>query len=153
MQHMEQLKKIRAEAISRLRASDDFKLAVKLGQLIVEMGDTVDGPIDLMGQKSGGGGAAASTSSGSAAAPASSASGSASLAMPAAAAPAKPADKPAAPEAKPSKAGSDDLDPSEIIDELVSEMENDAALSSRDPFSTARSSLSGDAKSANGAKG
>ena len=42
MDHITQLKQIRAEAISRLRNSDDFKLAGKLGQLIVELGDTVD---------------------------------------------------------------------------------------------------------------
>lgn len=42
MDHIIQLKKIRAEAIARLRNSDDFKLAGKLGQLIVELGDTVD---------------------------------------------------------------------------------------------------------------
>ncbi|MEP1207930.1 MAG: hypothetical protein ABJM29_18790 [Rhizobiaceae bacterium] len=42
MDHITQLKNIRAEAITRLRDSDDFKLAGKLGQLIVELGDTVD---------------------------------------------------------------------------------------------------------------
>ena len=42
MDHITQLKKIRADAIARLRNSDDFKLAGKLGQLIVELGDTVD---------------------------------------------------------------------------------------------------------------
>ncbi|NKB54100.1 MAG: hypothetical protein GKR97_18130 [Rhizobiaceae bacterium] len=42
MDHIIQLKKIRAEALARLRNSDDFKLAGKLGQLIVELGDRVD---------------------------------------------------------------------------------------------------------------
>ena len=42
MDHITQLKKIRAEAIARMRNSDDFKLAGKLGQLIVELGDTVE---------------------------------------------------------------------------------------------------------------
>ena len=42
MDHITQLKKIRADAIARLRDSDDFRLAGKLGQLIVELGDTVD---------------------------------------------------------------------------------------------------------------
>jgi len=46
MEHIEQLKKIRADAITRLRASDDFKLAGKLGLLIVELGETVDDTID-----------------------------------------------------------------------------------------------------------
>ena len=42
MDHITQLKKIRAEAIARLRNSPDFRLAGKLGQLIVELGDTVE---------------------------------------------------------------------------------------------------------------
>ena len=42
MDHIVQLKKIRAEAIARLRNSSDFKLAGKLGQLIVELGDTIE---------------------------------------------------------------------------------------------------------------
>ena len=42
MDHILQLKKIRAEAITRLRKSPDFKLAGKLGSLIVELGETVD---------------------------------------------------------------------------------------------------------------
>ncbi len=42
MDHISQLKKIRAEAIARLRNSPDFKLAGRLGQLIVELGDTVE---------------------------------------------------------------------------------------------------------------
>ncbi len=42
MDHIIQLKKIRAEALARMRNSDDFKLAGKLGQLIVELGDKVD---------------------------------------------------------------------------------------------------------------
>lgn len=46
MEHIKQLKKIRADAIARIRAGDDFKLAGKLGLLIVELGDTVDDTID-----------------------------------------------------------------------------------------------------------
>lgn len=42
MDHIIQLKKIRADAIARLRNSPDFKLAGKLGQLIVELGDTIE---------------------------------------------------------------------------------------------------------------
>ena len=42
MDHIKQLKNIRAEAIARLRKSSDFKLAGKLGQLIVELGDTIE---------------------------------------------------------------------------------------------------------------
>ncbi len=46
MDHIIQLKKIRQEAIARLRNSPDFKLAGKLGLLIVDLGETVD---DVMG--------------------------------------------------------------------------------------------------------
>lgn len=42
MNHIEQLKKIRAEAIARLHNSEDFKLAGKLGLLIEELGESVD---------------------------------------------------------------------------------------------------------------
>jgi len=45
MDHISQLKKIRAEAVARLRNGPDFKLAGRLGQLIVELGDTVDDAI------------------------------------------------------------------------------------------------------------
>jgi len=47
MDHIEQLKKIRAEAIARMRNSPDFKLAGKLGLLIVELGETIDDHADL----------------------------------------------------------------------------------------------------------
>ena len=46
MDHIEQLKKIRAEAIARMRNSPDFKMAGKLGQLIVELGETIDDTVD-----------------------------------------------------------------------------------------------------------
>ncbi len=42
MDHIEQLKKIRSDAIERLRRSPDFKLAGKLGTLIKELGETVE---------------------------------------------------------------------------------------------------------------
>ncbi|MEM1038307.1 MAG: hypothetical protein AAGI12_02410 [Pseudomonadota bacterium] len=42
-----QLKQIRAEAIARLRNSQDFKLAGRLGALIVELGDTLDDTSEL----------------------------------------------------------------------------------------------------------
>ncbi|MEO0547943.1 MAG: hypothetical protein AAF035_13475 [Pseudomonadota bacterium] len=42
-----QLKQIRAEAIARLRNSHDFKLAGRLGALIVELGDTLDDTSEL----------------------------------------------------------------------------------------------------------
>lgn len=47
MEHMDQLKKIRSDAIARIRTSPDFKLAGKLGLLIVELGDTVDDNVDF----------------------------------------------------------------------------------------------------------
>ncbi len=46
MDHIEQLKKIRTDAILRLRNSPDFKLAGKLGLLIVELGETVADTLD-----------------------------------------------------------------------------------------------------------
>ena len=42
MDHIEQLKKIRADALNRLRMSEDFRLAGKLGQLLAELGSPVD---------------------------------------------------------------------------------------------------------------
>ncbi|EFL90170.1 hypothetical protein [Ahrensia sp. R2A130] len=42
MEHIEQLKKIRADALNRLRMSEDFRLAGKLGQLLAELGSPVD---------------------------------------------------------------------------------------------------------------
>ena len=47
MDHIEQLKKIRSEAIARMRLSSDFQLAGKLGQLIVELGETIDDDADF----------------------------------------------------------------------------------------------------------
>ena len=47
MDHIEQLKKIRSEAIARMRTSPDFQLAGKLGQLIVELGETIDDDSDF----------------------------------------------------------------------------------------------------------
>ncbi len=47
MDHIIQLKKIRADAIARMRTSDDFKLAGKLGLLIVDLGETVDDIVDF----------------------------------------------------------------------------------------------------------
>ena len=140
MQHMEQLKKIRAEAIARLRASEDFKLAVKLGQLIVEMGDSIDEPIDLMGQKG-----ASSAPAASAPRPLATPT-SAPVSSPVSAAPSVSSTS----SSSSSASSSDELDTSEIIDELVSEMESDGTLGNRDPFSTARSSS--DSKSVNGIK-
>ncbi|MEE9314338.1 MAG: hypothetical protein V3V02_06795 [Rhizobiaceae bacterium] len=46
MDHIQQLKKIRSDAIARMRTSPDFKLAGKLGLLIVELGETVDEKMD-----------------------------------------------------------------------------------------------------------
>lgn len=42
MDHIVQLKKIRSDAIERLRSSGDFKLAGKLGVLIAELGESVE---------------------------------------------------------------------------------------------------------------
>ncbi len=42
MDHIEQLKKIRSDAIARIRNGQDFKMAGKLGQLIIELGETVE---------------------------------------------------------------------------------------------------------------
>ncbi len=42
MEHIEQLKKIRLDAIQRLRSSDDYRLAQKLGLLIVDLGEKLD---------------------------------------------------------------------------------------------------------------
>lgn len=53
MDHIEQLKKIRSEAIARIRNSKDFKLAGKLGVLIVELGDQVDDSLDYDNRSSG----------------------------------------------------------------------------------------------------
>lgn len=101
MDHIEQLKKIRAEAIARIRNSDDFKLAGKLGLLIVELGSTVD---DIVDYELG--------------------------AVPAASV----AEKTARPFETPAKAseieddaGLDDLTNDQMIEELVAEIEGDAA--------------------------
>jgi len=42
MEHIEQLKAIRADAIQRLRRSADFKLAKKLGVLLLDLGEKAD---------------------------------------------------------------------------------------------------------------
>ncbi len=47
MDHIIQLKKIRSDAIARMRSSADFKLAGKLGLLIVDLGETVDDIVDF----------------------------------------------------------------------------------------------------------
>ncbi|MEL6504506.1 MAG: hypothetical protein AAFO61_03735 [Pseudomonadota bacterium] len=47
MHHLEQLKQIRSDAVARMRASDDYKLAARLGALIVELGGSVDDPLNL----------------------------------------------------------------------------------------------------------
>lgn len=133
MNHMDQLKNIRAEAISRLRASEDYKLAIKLGELIMEMGDTIDEPVSLMG------GASKPASS-----PATVGPSVVSVAKPFPSGTKHDTDNSA--EAK--SDNEDGIDTNEMIDSLVSEMENDGLLSSssKDPFSAAR-----DAKPVNGA--
>ena len=115
MTHMEQLKQIRADAIARLRASEDYKLAIKLGELIIEMGDTVDESVGLMG---------------GAARPA------------AAAAPAVAAVSVVAPASASTDEADDDegLDTDQMIDSLVSEMESDGLMSAKDAFTSARES-------------
>ncbi|MEM9732634.1 MAG: hypothetical protein AAF903_03990 [Pseudomonadota bacterium] len=47
MHHLDQLKQIRSDAVARMRASDDYKLASRLGALIVELGGSVDDPLNL----------------------------------------------------------------------------------------------------------
>ena len=47
MDHIEQLKKIRSDAIARIHNSADFKLAGKLGLLIEELGATVEDNVAL----------------------------------------------------------------------------------------------------------
>ncbi|MEL6947816.1 MAG: hypothetical protein AAFO73_09315 [Pseudomonadota bacterium] len=44
---LDQLKKIRAEALARIRASQDYKLAERLGALLKELGGQVDQAPDL----------------------------------------------------------------------------------------------------------
>lgn len=115
MTHMEQLKQIRADAIARLRASEDYKLAIKLGELIIEMGDTVDESVGLMG------GAARPV---------------------AATAPAVAAVSVVAPASASTDEADDDegLDTDQMIDSLVSEMESDGLMSAKDAFTSARES-------------
>lgn len=47
MTHIDQLKQIRSDAVTRMRASDDYKLAARLGALIVELGGSVDDHLNL----------------------------------------------------------------------------------------------------------
>lgn len=54
MDHIEQLKKIRNDAIERMRASKEFKLAGKLGVLIAELGEDVGEPLDFEDKKPAG---------------------------------------------------------------------------------------------------
>ena len=104
MDHIKQLKQIRSEAIARMRNSPDFKLAGKLGLLIVELGEEVDDTVDFEETEP-----AQTTSSVSA---------SASLAtpLPFTTSFSRPNSEPFA-----------DLASDEMIDELVAEIEGDAA--------------------------
>ena len=107
MDHITQLKKIRAEAIARLRNSEDFRLAGKLGQLIVELGDTVE-DVKLMDDVS----VTATTTD--------------TAKFETAKEAPRPFDSVFAPKTEPEVVDAPSLDSEEIIDELVAEIEGDA---------------------------
>ncbi|MEM8750097.1 MAG: hypothetical protein AAGF28_07335 [Pseudomonadota bacterium] len=114
MDHITQLKAIRVDAIERLRRSQDFKLAKKLGLLLLDLGEKLDEPLDY------------------------DTSAKRAPFAPFAAQPASVNTAPAAPaDAKPNEGKSDkgsadsnlsDLTNEDVIDELVAEIENDATL-------------------------
>ena len=119
MDHIQQLKKIRADAIARMRASPDFKLAGKLGLLIVELGETVDDTVDFEEVEE-----VASSTDAPQIEPASVPVAAAAVAATPFVAASRPFEntfKSPAPEAF------EDLSSDEMIDELVAEIEGDAA--------------------------
>lgn len=106
-----QLKQIRAEAIARLRESQDFKLAGRLGALIVELGETLDDQSALTGLDAGPGDGRTPVT-------------------PFASKPSVFAPKPVAPVAPVAESATrkaDEEEESEILDELVAEIKNDMA--------------------------
>jgi len=129
---IDQLKRIRAEAVARLRESQDFKLAGRLGALIVELGETLDDQSALSGLDT------------SASEPRSS-----SPFAPKPVTPVAPiaASSPSAP-VESSDADAEDADDAEILDELVAEIKNDMADLDR---SSASASSEGTADNAKGA--
>lgn len=112
MDHIDQLKTIRADAIQRLRRSADFKLAKKLGILLLDLGEKAEDRLEFEPTEE-------------------QRKSYVSLATPA------PKKEAAVPEketrlekplTKPEADNSHELSNEEVIDELVAEMENDTSI-------------------------
>jgi hypothetical protein len=108
MDHIEQLKTIRADAIQRLRRSADFKLAKKLGILLLDLGEKADDRLEFEPSEE-------------------QRKSYVSLATPAPNKDATIAAKETRLE-KPKADSSPELSNEEVIDELVAEMENDTSI-------------------------
>ncbi len=108
MDHIDQLKTIRADAIQRLRRSADFKLAKKLGILLLDLGEKAEDRLEFEPTEE-------------------QRKSYVSLATPA------PKKEAIVPEKetrleKPKADNSHELSNEEVIDELVAEMENDTSI-------------------------
>ena len=108
MDHIDQLKTIRSEAIQRLRRSADFKLAKKLGVLLLDLGEKADDRLEFEPTEE-------------------QRKSYVSLATPAPKKDSIVAEKETRLE-KPKADNSKELSSEEVIDELVAEMANDASI-------------------------